>query len=71
MNLIHLRNAITVVEAGAVFFPPTPAFYNNPLTIDDIVHHTVGRVLDQFNINIDNIKRWKVDEYEKRGVVNE
>jgi len=62
MNLIHLRNAKSVVEAGAIFYPPTPAFYNNPETIDDIVHHTVGRLLDHFNINIENVKRWKYRE---------
>lgn len=59
MNLIHLKNAKTVVESGAVFYPPTPAFYNHPETLDDIIHHTVGRLLDLFDINLKNIKRWR------------
>ncbi|WP_036746399.1 UbiX family flavin prenyltransferase [Paenibacillus sp. UNC451MF] len=58
LNLIHVRNMETVILAGAMVFPPMPAFYNKPQTIDDIVNHTVGRVLDQFGYDPDWVKRW-------------
>jgi 4-hydroxy-3-polyprenylbenzoate decarboxylase len=43
---------------GAVICPPAPAFYNNPKTIDDIIDHTVGRVLDLFGLDCGTVKRW-------------
>lgn len=46
LNLAHLRNMVAVTEMGGVVFPPVPAFYNRPATIDEMVDHTVGRVLD-------------------------
>lgn len=60
LNLIHIRNMETAALAGAVIFPPVPAFYNKPQTIDDIIDQTVGRVLDQFDLTPDWIKRWGV-----------
>ncbi len=59
LNLAHLRNMVAVTEMGGVIFPPVPAFYSKAKTIDDIVNHTVGRVLDQFDIYRDNIARWQ------------
>ncbi|MBT8144007.1 MAG: UbiX family flavin prenyltransferase [Gammaproteobacteria bacterium] len=50
LNLVHLRNMVTVTEMGAVVFPPVPAFYMEPATVDDLVGHTVGRVLEMFDI---------------------
>ena len=47
-NLAHLRNMTAVTEMGGVIFPPLPAFYNQPATIDEMVDHTVSRVLDLF-----------------------
>jgi flavin prenyltransferase len=47
-NLAHLRNMTAVTEMGGVIFPPLPAFYNQPATIDDMVDHTAARVLDLF-----------------------
>jgi 4-hydroxy-3-polyprenylbenzoate decarboxylase len=47
-NLAHLRNMTAVTEMGGVIFPPLPAFYNQPATIDEMVDHTVARVLDLF-----------------------
>jgi len=44
---------------GAVVLPPMPAFYNRPQTVDDIVDHTVGKALDQFDIPHQLFKRWK------------
>jgi len=49
-NLAHLRNMIAVTEMGGVIFPPLPAFYNKPATLDEMVEHTVGRVLDLLGI---------------------
>ena len=59
LNLAHLRNMTAVTEMGGVIFPPVPAFYSKPGSIDDIVNHTVGRVLDLFAVDHDKIKRWQ------------
>ena len=48
LNLAHLRNMTAVTEMGGVIFPPLPAFYNRPTTIDQMVDDTVARVLDMF-----------------------
>lgn len=50
LNLIHLRNMTSVTEAGGIIFPPLPAFYHRPQSITDMVDHTVGRVLETFNL---------------------
>ncbi|MBQ0723780.1 MAG: UbiX family flavin prenyltransferase [Cycloclasticus sp.] len=60
LNLVHLRNMTTLSEMGAIIAPPVPAFYTLPTSIDDIVNHTVGRVLDILDIStIDYVKRWQ------------
>jgi flavin prenyltransferase len=59
LNLAHLRNMVAVTEMGGVIFPPVPAFYSKAKTIDDIVNHTVGRVLDLFNVHHETINRWQ------------
>jgi flavin prenyltransferase len=51
---------------GAVILPPVPAFYNNPHTLDDIVDHTVSRMLDHFGINVPDAVRWDGDMGVKR-----
>ena len=58
LNLGHIRNMAKATEMGAIIAPPVPAFYNNPVTIDDIVNHTVGRVLDLFDIEAGLVRRW-------------
>jgi len=59
LNLVHLRNMVTLAEMGAIVTPPVPAFYTQPKTIDDIVNHSVGRVLDSLEIpTSDYVKRW-------------
>lgn len=55
---IHLENMLALTRMGAVVFPPVPAFYNRPRTIDAIVHHIVGRLLDQFGLDIPGLQRW-------------
>ena len=59
IHTIHLRNMLTLAEMGAVIAPPMPAFYNRPKDLDDIVNHTVGRVLDLFEIDTGKVKRWE------------
>lgn len=62
LNLIHLRNMVTVTEAGATVLPPAPAFYHGPETIEDLVDQTVGKVLDQFLIDHELFTRWRSPE---------
>ena len=57
----HLRTMTALSEMGAIVAPPLPAFYNRPETIDDLVAHSVGRVLDLFDIDCPELKRWGVD----------
>ena len=60
LNLAHLRNMTAVTEMGGIVFPPVPAFYTKPQTLDDIVDHTVGRLLDLFDLPHDSlVKRWE------------
>jgi len=54
----HLRNMLAVTEMGGIVMPPVPAFYLKPATIDDLVDHTVCRVLDLFGIDVPGVKRW-------------
>ena len=55
---IHLENMLKLSRMGAIVLPPMPAFYNHPRTVDDIVDHTVARVLDQFGIEVPGMERW-------------
>lgn len=60
LNLAHLRNMTAVTEMGGIVFPPVPAFYTQPESLDDIINHTVGRVLDLFSIpHTKLVKRWE------------
>jgi polyprenyl P-hydroxybenzoate/phenylacrylic acid decarboxylase-like protein len=59
LNLAHLRNMVAVTEMGGIVFPPVPALYIRPKSVDDLVGHTVGRVLDLFGIVPRNLKRWQ------------
>ena len=60
LNLAHLRNMVAATELGAIVMPPVPAFYNRPRTLDDVVNHTVGRVLDLFGIaHTHLLQRWQ------------
>jgi 4-hydroxy-3-polyprenylbenzoate decarboxylase len=54
----HLRNMLAATESGAIIAPPVPAFYPRPTTIEEIVDHTVGRVLDLFDIDTASVHRW-------------
>ncbi|MBP7778160.1 MAG: UbiX family flavin prenyltransferase [Acidobacteria bacterium] len=55
---IHLEHMLRLSRMGTVIFPPVPAFYQRPVTVADIVDHTVMRVLDQFGLHADSAGRW-------------
>src|SRR6187431_1441153 len=55
----HLRTLTTLADIGAVVAPIVPAFYNKPKTVDDIINHTVGRLLDLFGVETKAVKRWE------------
>ena len=55
----HLRSMTMLADIGAVIAPIVPAFYNRPQSVDDIVNHTCGRLLDLFGIDTGIVKRWK------------
>lgn len=54
----HIRSLAAVTEAGAIVYPPVPAFYARPASIEEMVDHTLGRVLDLFGIETGRVKRW-------------
>jgi 4-hydroxy-3-polyprenylbenzoate decarboxylase len=58
---IHLENMLKLSRMGAVILPPMPAFYNHPRTIDDLVDHTVARMLDSFGLEVGDALRWTGD----------
>lgn len=59
LHLGHIELMAKTSRYGAVLLPPVPAFYTRPHNIDDIVNHTVGKALDQFEIPHNLLKRWK------------
>ncbi len=54
----HLRNMLSVSEMGAIIAPPVPAFYARPANLDEMIDQTVGRVLDLFDLESDDVRRW-------------
>lgn len=67
LHLGHLRLMTSAVEMGAHMVPPMPAFYNDPQNVDDIINHTVGRVMDLLDIDSGIVKRWEGPDRAKRG----
>ena len=65
LHLGHCRLLLQAAEMGAIIAPPMPAFYNAPRTLDDAIDHSVGRVLDLFDIDSALVRRWKGTK--KRG----
>ncbi|MCH2342658.1 UbiX family flavin prenyltransferase [Pseudomonas sp. NPDC047963] len=55
----HLRTMTELAELGAIIAPPVPAFYTKPASLDEMVDHTLGRVLDLFDIELGVVKRWR------------
>src|SRR5688572_16060651 len=58
LHLGHLESMVALTRMGAVIFPPVPAFYHRPKTLDDIINETVARVLDQFGVDVNLFERW-------------
>ena len=58
---IHLENMLRLSRMGVVIFPPLPAFYNHPATVDDVVDHVEARMLDQIGVRIPGAARWDGD----------
>jgi 4-hydroxy-3-polyprenylbenzoate decarboxylase len=58
LHLGHLRTMATLAEMGAVIAPPLPAFYSRPQSIEDLIDHSLGRVLDLFGLETGRLKRW-------------
>lgn len=59
LHSVHLRNMATLSDMGAVIAPPVPAFYNRPQTLENMIDHSVGRVLDLFEIEHGLVTRWQ------------
>jgi 4-hydroxy-3-polyprenylbenzoate decarboxylase len=57
----HLRTMTQLSEMGAIIAPPVPAFYSKPESLDDVVTQSVGRVLDLFDLELKQVKRWQGD----------
>jgi len=64
----HLRSMLALSEMGAIIAPPVPGFYAKPETIDEMVDHTLGRVLDLFGLDAGTVKRWGEDSGKVRPI---
>ena len=58
LNDIHLENMLKLSRMGVVIFPPVPAFYNRPQSLDEMISHVAMRALDQFGLHLDVMRRW-------------
>ncbi len=58
LHVGHLRSMLAAAESGAVILPPVPAFYNQPKTLENVIDHTIGRILDRFGIRHRLSPRW-------------
>ena len=59
LHVGHCRLLLEAAQMGALIVPPMPAFYNDPQSVDEIIDHTVGRLLDLFGVDSGLVKRWK------------
>jgi 4-hydroxy-3-polyprenylbenzoate decarboxylase len=67
LHLGHIRSMAAVTEIGAIVYPPVPAFYAKPKTIDEMIDHTLGRVLDLLGVTSDLVRRWPGLETSAKG----
>jgi 4-hydroxy-3-polyprenylbenzoate decarboxylase len=58
LSVIHLENMLRVARAGVIVMPPVPAFYGRPDSLDEVIDHTVGRILDHFSVPHHLVRRW-------------
>jgi len=71
LHLGHLRNMVAATEIGAIVYPPVPAFYAKPESIDVMIDHCLGRVMDLFGIDLCTVRRWRshdADAAQTRGL---
>jgi len=68
LNLAHLRNMTSVTEMGGIVFPPVPAFYLRPQSVDELVDHSVQRVLDLLGLPQADVPRWGVKDAKAHGL---
>lgn len=61
LHLGHIRAMAAATEIGAIVAPPMPAFYTRPQSLDDVIDHGIGRVLDLFDLDTGRLKRWGRD----------
>lgn len=66
LTQVHLSNMLTVSQMGGIIAPPVPAFYAKPDSLQEMVRHNIGRVLDLFDIDVGWIKRWSPDHSNKK-----
>ena len=62
LHIGHIKSMAAVTEAGAIVYPPVPAFYAQPKSLMEMVDHTLGRVLDLFDIDMGLVRRWTGDK---------
>ncbi|HTM07420.1 MAG TPA: UbiX family flavin prenyltransferase [Verrucomicrobiae bacterium] len=62
LHLGHLESMVALTRMGAIIFPPVPAFYHRPKTLDDVINQTVTRILDQFDIDVTLFERWSDEQ---------
>jgi len=62
LHIGHIKSMAAVTEAGAIVYPPVPAFYARPKSLMDMIEHTLGRVLDLFDIDMGLVRRWTGDK---------
>lgn len=58
LHLGHLKNMVAITEMGGIIYPPLPAFYHRPETVEEIITDNVARVLDLFDLDCGLVKRW-------------
>lgn len=61
LGIIHLRNLLSLAEAGAAIVPPMVTYYNGPTSLADMNHHLLGKALDRLGIDVPGMKRWGED----------
>ncbi len=66
LHLGHCKLLYEAAQLGAVIAPPMPAFYNHPETVDEVINHSVGRVLDLFDLDAGILQRWNGPDYRKQ-----
>jgi 4-hydroxy-3-polyprenylbenzoate decarboxylase len=69
LHLGHIRSMAAVTEAGAIVYPPVPAFYAQPKSLEEMIDHTLGRVLDLFDVEIGAVRRWSGEKRRPKAPV--